>query len=249
MSKRRILAFLTVAILAPVRPAASAPLKIITIHGPPWGYFDSDHRPTGMMYEISNRIAEVAGLPYTNTLVPYPRTAFELEHGNADFVLRFGNEQMERAAHPVAAIVTMPVILVGPKGTTYHELRELHGRTVGVIRTSSYVPAFDSDTAINRYSVNDYVIMAKMLSVRRLDAGVGSSAGIYYGAYMAGIKPEELGPPLILGQNNFILYVSKKNATPEMLRALKKAADKLGSSGEIKQIVNKYMQSYGLATP
>ncbi len=233
-------AFVLALLLPPAHAAAIAPLKIITIQGPPWGFVGNDQRPTGMMYEIGNRIAEVAGLPYTNALVPYARTALEIELGNADFILRFGSEHMERAAHPVATIVTMPVILVGPKGTNYRNISELHGKTVGVVRASKYVSAFDTDAAIHKYAVNDYVAMARMLTLGRLDAGVGSSAGFYYGAQMAGVTPQDFAPPLVLGNNDFVLYFSKKNANPETIKALKKAVDKLNASGEIKQIVNKY---------
>ncbi|WP_176654403.1 substrate-binding periplasmic protein [Duganella hordei] len=220
--------------------AMSEPLRIQTIQGPPWGFVGSDGKPTGMMYEIGNRIAEEAGFSYTNALVPYARTALEIETGGADCILRFSNEHMARVAVPVASVATMPVILVGPSGTRYNNLAELRGKTVGVVRTSNYVEQFDSDRSIQKYPVNDYVTMAKMLAMRRLDAGVGSSVGLFYGAYMAGVKPEELGVPLVLGSNDFILFLSKKSAKPETIRALKGSVRKLTASGEIKKIMGKY---------
>lgn len=226
--------------LAWTNAAIGGPLRIVTIHGPPWGYLDNGGKPTGMMYDIGSRIAEVAGLQYTNALVPYPRTALEIENGTADVVLRFGNEQMLRAAIPVASVVAMPIILVGPRGTQYRQLSELHGKTVGVIRTSNYVKEFDTDQAIQKYAVTDYAVMAKMLAARRLDAGVGSDAGFYYGAHAAGIRPDELGTPLVLGQNDFILFFSKKTATPDTMQALKEAVRKMTASGEIRQIMSKY---------
>lgn len=224
--------------------ATAAPLKIVTIQGPPWGFLDGDGQPTGMMYEIANRIAEVAGFSPTNALVPYARTALDIESGNADMTLRFSNEHMERVGLSVTPVVTMPVILVGPRGVQYRSLSELRGKTVGVVRTSRYVDAFDADSAIQKYAVNDYEIMARMIAMRRLDAGVGSSAGLYYGAYKAGVKPDELGKPLVLGNNDFILFLSKKSARPETIGALKAAVEKLNASGEIPQIVRKYTSTY-----
>jgi len=234
----RLLAATLLLLLLP--PAMAASLRIETINGPPWGFVGNDGQPTGMMYEIGNRIAQEAGFSYSNSLVPYARTAFDIENGSADFILRFGNEQMARGAIAVATIVTMPVILIGPQGTHYKSLAELHGKTVGVVRSSSYVEQFDSDDAIKKYSVNDYVMMATMLSMRRLDGGVGASAGLYYGAYMAGVSREQLGEPLVLGHNDFVLFFSKKTASPATLKALKAAVDKLSASGEIRKIVNKY---------
>ena len=151
--------------------ALGEPLKIATILGPPWGFMGSDGHPTGMMFEIDNRIAEVAGLRYTNSLVPYPRTSADIENGSTDVTIRFGNDQMTRGAVPVGGVMSMPVILVGPSGSNYSMLSELHGMTVGVVRTSNYVEQFDTDNAIHKYPVNDYVTMAKMLVMRRLDAG------------------------------------------------------------------------------
>jgi polar amino acid transport system substrate-binding protein len=229
--------------------AISAPLRIATILGPPWGFIGSDGQPTGMMYEIGNRVAQVAGLRYINSLVPYPRTAADIENGIADVTIRFGNDQMTRGAVPAGVVVSMPVILVGPSGKNYGKLSELHGKTVGVVRTSKYVEQFDTDHAIQKYPVNDYVTMAKMLAMRRLDAGIGSSLGLFYGAYMAGVKPEDFGVPLVLGSNDFILFVSRKTAKPGTARALEEALKKLLASGEIKQIMGKYSKSFSVNLP
>ena len=64
---------------------------------------------------------------------------------------------------------------------------------------------------------------------------------------MAGVKPEDIGVPLVLGSNDFILFVSKKTAKPETTRALKEALDKLSASGEIKQIMSKYSKSFSVS--
>lgn len=230
-------------------PAMSETLNIETINGPPWGFVGIDGKASGMMYEIGNRIAEEAGFSYTNTLIPYARTAFDIENGKADLVLRFGNEQMTRGAVPVATIVSMPIILIGPSGTNYKSLSELHGKTVGVVRTSKYVEQFDTDLAIKKYPVTDYVMMAKMLALRRLDAGVGSSVGLLYGAYIAEVKLEEMGVPLVLGKNDFILFISKKNAKPETIHKLKDAVRKLTASREIRQIMDKYTKMFAVNLP
>ena len=58
--------------LALVLPASGKALRIETIASVPFGFIDTDGNPTGIMYEISNRIAEEAGLPYTNKIIPTP---------------------------------------------------------------------------------------------------------------------------------------------------------------------------------
>lgn len=109
--------------MALAMPAMGETLRIVTIHGQPWGFVGGNGKPTGTMYEIGNRIDKEAGFSYTNALVPYPRTAVEIEHGSADFVLRFGNDQMARDAVPVAAVADMPIILIGPAGTRFDHLK------------------------------------------------------------------------------------------------------------------------------
>ncbi|WP_219114289.1 ABC transporter substrate-binding protein [Janthinobacterium sp. UMAB-56] len=249
MNVVRLFAIVVVTVLAQPCQAINETLKIETIHGPPWGFIANDGRPTGMMYEIGNRIAEVAGLSYTNSLVPYPRTAADIENGSADMTIRFGNEQMTRGAVAVGIVLSMPIILVGPAGKNYSKLSELHGKTVGVVRTSNYVAQFDTDNLIQKYPVNDYLTMAKMLAMRRLDAGIGSSVGLFYGASMAGVKAEEIGVPLVLGSNDFIVFLSRKTARPETILALKEAIRKLSANGEMKQIMGKYTNSFSSNLP
>lgn len=224
-------------------PLAAAPLKIVTILGAPWGFVGADGKPAGIMVEIGNRIAEEAGFAYTNALVPYARTAVEMETGGADMLLRFSNAHLGRIATPVAVVVSMPVIAVGPRGSQFNEVADLRGKQVGVVRTSKYVDAFDNDAEIRKYPVNDYVTMTRMVAARRLDAGVGSDVGFYYGAYMAGVKPEELGVPLVLGNNEFVLFLSKQRAGADQA-ALKAAVARLVARGDIKRIVERYALTY-----
>src|SRR5450830_50992 len=230
-------------------PCMSQALRIETIEGPPWGFVGNDGKVTGMMYEIGNLVARKTGLSFKNTLAPYARTAVDIENGNVDIVLRFGNEHMARVAQPVAIIVSMPVILVGPSGTHYTSLSELRGKVVGFVRTSKYVEQFDSNTEIHKYAVNNYEQMARMLASRRLDAGIASNVGLYYGALMAGVKPAQLGEPLVLGANDFVLFFSKKTAKPETVNAVSEAVTKLKLNGEIQKIIDKYTDELAVKLP
>ena len=225
-------------------PAVGHTLKIDTIAVAPFGFTGADGKPTGMMYEIGNRIAEEAGFKHTNDIIPYARTIIDLESGAADFVLRFTNEQLPQIAVQVATVVTMPTIVVGLAGSRYKSLNDLHGKSVGQLRGGKFDDKFDADSAITKYEANDYIQIMRMLAAKRLDAGIGSSVGVYYSANSVGIKPEELGAPLVLSSKDFILHFSKKNADPKTTQALKAAVEKLNKQGEIKKIINKYMGDY-----
>jgi polar amino acid transport system substrate-binding protein len=223
---------------------AGTPLRIATIDGPPWGFVGSDGKPTGMMFEISNRIAQEAGFTYSNQLTPYARIAPEMAHGKTDFVLRFSSEEMVEVANPVAVVVTMPVIAIGPEGSRFKVLEDLRGKTVGVVRKSRYTDAFDNDPLIRKYEADNYLQIVRMLKMKRLDAGVGGSAGLLYSAYMAGLRPGELGVPLVIGSNDFVLHFSKTTANPETMSALSLAVKRLNQRGDIKKIIDSYMGDY-----
>lgn len=242
----RISRFLAVVVMSCVATCsmAGAPLKLITIDGPPWGFVGTDGKPTGMMYEIGNRIAEEAGFAWTNQLVPYARIGPEIARGKADFVLRFSSEEMVQSAIPVAVVVTMPVIAIGAQGVRFNGLEDLRGKVVGVVRKSRYTEQFDNDPQIRKYEADNYLQVVRMLKMKRLDAGVGASAGLYYSAHMAELKSSELGPPLVIGSNDFVLHFSKATANQETINALSQAVKRLNNRGEIKKIINSYIGEY-----
>ena len=221
-----------------------AELRIDTIAVAPFGFLTADGKPTGMMYEIANKIAEQAGLPYSNTVVPYARTIIDIQSGNADVVLRIGNDKLAEIAMPVATVVSMPIIIVSANKKHFDHLSEMQGLTVGVLRGGQFDDHFDSNNSIIKYAVNDYVQIIKMLVAGRLDAGIGTSVGIYYSSLQAGIAPEKLGQTLVIGRRDFVLYMSKKTTNPQTIEALRQATIKLTLNGEIKNIINKYMSDF-----
>ena len=239
----RCLAAIVVLLWAAVCQGA-APLRIATIDGPPWGFLGADGQPTGMMFEISNRIAQEAGFTSTNQLIPYARIAPDMEHGKIDFVLRFSSEEMVKQVTPVAVVVTMPVIALGRQGSRFRDVADLRGTTVGVVRKSRYTDQFDNDPLIRKVEADNYLQIVRLLKMKRLDAGVGASAGLFYSAHMAGIKADELGVPLVIGSNDFVLHFSKTTGNPEVLKALNMAVKRLNQRGEIKKIIDSYMGDY-----
>lgn len=222
----------------------AADLKIETISVAPFGMLGDDGKPTGMMYEISNKIAETAGLKYTNTLVPYARSVIGVSEGTADFVLRFSNPELQAAAFQLASIATMPTIIISKKGMPFATLDALHGKTVGMLRGGVFDDKFAKDEAIKKFEANDYDQILKMLFADRFEAAIGSNVGLYYIANKQGIAPEALSAPLILTTQDFILHFSKKNVNEATKTALKNAVEKLRKDGTIDKIISKYMGAY-----
>jgi polar amino acid transport system substrate-binding protein len=227
--------------------ALSKTLNIATIELAPFGFFTEDKKQTGMMYEISNLIAEEAGMKYVNYILPYARTSFAVASGRSDFVLRFTNEQLSKDAIQVISVVAMRNIVIGLPGIEYNSLSDLHGKTVASLRGAIFDKQFSEDTKIKKNETKDYQQGLRMLFKNRLDGIIGSNVGIYYTAHKMNYSPAQLGKPLFLSTKSFWLHFSKKNADAETIAALKAATIRLQEKGVIEKVINKYMGEFKLS--
>jgi polar amino acid transport system substrate-binding protein len=193
-------------------------LNIATINLAPFGFYTEDKKPTGMMFEISNLIAEEAGMGYHNKILPYARTSHEVANGDSDFVLRYTNKKLTEDAIQVVSVVTMRNIVIGLAGIEYKSLSDLHGKTVASLRGAVFDKAFSDDSEIIKNETHDYKQGLMMLFNNRLDAVIGSNVGIYYTALKMNYHPEQLGKPLLLSTKHFWLHFSKKMPTIKPLQ-------------------------------
>jgi len=241
---RNIIYLLLMVLMIFTFPLHGQSIKIETINVAPFGFIGSDGKPTGMMFEISNKIAEEAGFEYTNKIVPYARTIVHLTTGKSDFVLRFSNSKLPAVAVPLVSIIAMQNILLFNTSNPFKDLESLSGKSVGVVRGGKFDVNFDNNTAINKVNVNNYSQMLQMLTNKRLDGIIGSNVGLYYNAKKLGITQDEFSPPLLLNSKDFVLHFSKKNSDVEVMNRLKASVEKLKKTGEFKKIVNKYMGNF-----
>lgn len=226
--------------------ASAKTLNIVTIELAPFGFFTSNNQSSGMMFEISNLIAEEAGLDYRNRVVPYARSSQEVASGSADFVLRFSNEVLEQHAIQVAAVVEMKNIVIGRSGTEYKALTDLHGKRVANLQGAVFDKAFQRDQQILKYDVKDYGVGLKMMFADRgIDGVIGSHVGVFYTALKMGISPNNLGMPLELSSQNFWLHYSKATADEKTISALKSAIQRLQERGAFTEVIDKYLGDYG----
>ncbi len=244
MTWRTALLIVLLSLALPGSGAFAKNLRIVTIESAPFGFVGDDGQSTGMMYEISNLIAQEAGFTYSNTIFPYARTAKEVSNGRADFVVRYGDPELTSNAVQVARVLSLPTIVVSKPSLELRTLKDLHGKTVAHPRGGWFDDNFERDTAIRTFQTNDYSISLKMLMADRVDAAIGSSVGIYYNAHLLGLNKNQLGRPLVLGAQHFELHFSKQTADDATISALRDAVARLNQRNEIKKIVNKYMRTF-----
>ncbi|QTA93959.1 substrate-binding periplasmic protein [Desulfonema magnum] len=121
-------------VLINTHSSASEQLRIDTIQLPPFGFFTEDGRSTGFLYDMGSRIAEEAGFPYKNRIVPFARMVMELEQGRADFGLFFRSEKNDKIIIPVLHIASFKNVVISLKDTKYKSLESLHGKLVARVR-------------------------------------------------------------------------------------------------------------------
>lgn len=229
---------MTIALLLPLQAFAAQSLRIDTILAPPLGFVTDEGQPTGLYYEISNRIAEAAGLSYTNQIVPFARAITELERGDADMSMFFRREGNPQLA-PLIVVYTLKNVLIGRKGTQFDALDDLHGKLVAQTRRTHYGEAFENDPAITKVEVTDDAQGIAMLMNNRVDAYVGPEINIFFTAQQAGYAREDFGAPLEVSQRD--VWVQTSAVVDEATQAaLKAAAESLLAEGAIQQIVEKY---------
>lgn len=231
--------------LAITGPCAFAKnLRIVTIESAPFGFVGDDGHPTGMMYEISNLIAQEAGFTYSNAIVPYARTVKEVSNGRADFVVRYGDPELTSNAIQVVRVLSLPTIVVSKPSFELRTLQDLHDKTVAHPRGGWFDDNFERDAAIRTYQTNNYSLALKMLMADRVDAAIGSSVGLYYNAHLLGLSKSQLGKPLVLSVRHFELHFSKQTADDATISALRDAVTRLNQRNEVKKIANKYMRTF-----
>jgi ABC-type amino acid transport substrate-binding protein len=248
----RVLQQLAVGVLALYLAGMSAfarELRIDTIAVAPFGFYTAAGQPTGIMYELGNLIAREAGFSATNQIVPYAQTVISVKHGGADFVLRYGNAELTEVAIQVASVLSLPTIVLGLPSAQFRSLEDLHGKTVGVMRGGRFDQRFDADIAIRKYPVLDYQQMLKMLMAKHLDAGIGSTVGIYYSASQLGLQQAQLGVPLVLSEQHFVLHFSRKTADDATIVALQTAVERLKQRNAIAPLVDKYVRDFSWQLP
>ena len=198
-------------------------LRIDTIQMPPLGFVTEDGQNTGLLYEISNRIAEETGLSYTNQIVPFARMIAELERGDADFSIFFRSAKNDQISIPVATLLSLKNIVIGLKGTQFDSLESLHGKLVARVRGAIYDDAFNQDDAIKKFDTIDYAQGITMLMNKRVDACIGPEIGLLFTAKQLGYARENLGEPLVLNTKDAWMQYSKAAADDEKIAALKAA--------------------------
>ncbi|MGF1743294.1 transporter substrate-binding domain-containing protein [Vibrio profundum] len=214
-------------------------LRISTLEVYPAG-FKENGQEKGFLYEISNEIAERAGLEYVNILKPYSRVVNDLNTGKSDFSLLSYNQPLEGKTIRIMPLLYFKTIVVGQKGNNISSLTELAGKDVGIVRGASLLPNRELDK-MNLIRTKNFEQGIKMLKLGRLHAFISADIGMYYTMKKLNFSKEDFGEPYIVNRKASELQISHRFSDEKTIKKLKSSAEELVKDGTIKMILSKYV--------
>ncbi|GAC25909.1 hypothetical protein GMES_3632 [Paraglaciecola mesophila KMM 241] len=214
-------------VLAQVTPANNITLKVGVPAFAPFAYINEDSEMSGVMVRYLNLLTEDTGFEFELVLQPYARVLGGVKSGELDIALIFKNVQLEGYADFIGPVSSSNVIVLPQAAVdlqTYEQLILL-GR-IAVVRSASFSKRFDEDTKLQKFSVKDYKQGINLLSMGRVDAVVGSEAGIEYNLQELGLDIANFGHPYVLAQKENWLHFSNKSKHRTVINQLKASVAK-----------------------
>ena len=111
------------------------------------------------------------------------------------------------------------------------------------MRGGHFNDAFAADHAIKKFPINNYQQGLSMVVSGRIDGLIGSDLGIYTVAEGMGLSQAKFSRPLVLGEQYFWLFYSRKTADAATLARLTQAVEELRERGAFEQIVLRHARA------
>jgi polar amino acid transport system substrate-binding protein len=149
-------------------------LRVVGSADPPFRIFAASGA-TGLYYELMNEAVRRLGWPVSYTEVPSARAFLMMQQGEADLMLG-PLRTPEREVFLSYTRIVLPsedkAFYTRPGAPPVRGIADLIGRSLVVHRGKRYGGAFDTDTRLQRYEVNDYRAALEMVARGRLDVAV-----------------------------------------------------------------------------
>lgn len=210
--------------------------RIATTTVEPWGFYSPDGQATGMLVDFLSSLFSRAGLPFNNTLQPYPRVIHALASGQADLAVLFKSPEADQIAFSLGTVMEAPIVIVmrAQDHRPITRLADFHGMKVGQVRGSRYGPAFDNDPDFEHISVADVAQGLRMLTAGRFDAMASTKHSLLYALHQTGIAADSLTIALPLFNAQADLYVSLAARDRPWVKQLSRALAAMRADGSLK---------------
>ena len=207
-----VLLILLSVLALPARGDHLPPLRIAVPAFAPFAWQDDSGRLHGALVRVVRQIQAHYSERMDVVLMPYARFLEQLRKGQLDAALIFDNPALENHVIRLGPVSRSRVLLFCSSVTPGVTPKNLdHLGPLAVIQGASFGPAVDDNPGIRRVEVATYRQGWRMLQLGRVNGIVGSEEGLLYAAEEAGISLKQLPPPMLLGEKEWILHLSRQS--------------------------------------
>jgi ABC-type amino acid transport substrate-binding protein len=218
------------------------PLLFGVLSVAPFSIQEESKPPSGLYVELLRTIIEHAKIDARIELFPLARVLGRLRDGSVAATLAIPNPDILDMSVPAAEVVSLESMVIGLKGARVASFDDLHGKNICLLRGSSFAPRLHDDSRIRKTELPDYESCIRMLRARRVDFMAAPTVGMWWNVRSGRILQSELGEPFVLSRRPVYLLVSKKSATPALLKSLAEGVRLAKADGSIDSIAKRFGQ-------
>lgn len=216
----------------------------------PWGYFDANAEPDGLISEFARRLADVAGLPLNNRVLPHQRLLVEFKRGQGDFTVVFENPKLNDVADSIGVVLKADILLVAKSDYTGElSLAALEGKRVGYISGTYYGEAFQHNDTITKIPVYNLDQAMEMLHIDRLDALISSDVVFYHSLKSQSLQANQFRYEVHARNQAAHLYMSHLATNRHLAPRLQAALEHLHQTGELRTLFYSQLRSGATTLP
>ncbi|WP_147819436.1 substrate-binding periplasmic protein [Salidesulfovibrio onnuriiensis] len=234
------LAALLLAVPAGAAMAAEETLTIVFEEYPPYEYLEGE-TPRGINIEIIREAFSRMGVRPVFRTMPWKRGLYELKNGTiAALASGFRTPDREKFAyfpHHYLSLEVNSIFVCREGSIRVDSLKDLRGKTVGVVREYAYGTEFDTLTGMLLDPVNNNTLLVGKLADRRVDAIAGNLRVIEYLAERLGVE-ERIRPAYNLSSEPLYLFFSRKAGPhmPDLVRRYDSAMSAMEADGTLRRL-------------
>ena len=234
--------FSSTAVLAETSTDQLAPLKLVTMDLPPYGWIDDQGTPRGIIYEMTEEIGKRSGLTYTHKIRPFSRMLLELKHGKVDLLSSQAHDRALKAGDKLAIQFHIDVIAGTKKGSGIETIEDFKDKNI-IYHNAAYYSQLDGLPKDISY-VKGYRQTLKMLYQRpSLHGGVFSEPAYYYWMKDLGLTLDDFGNVVMIETDKPQWIFVRKDFPDELRKKLKQIVEDIYQEGMYESLLKKYGKS------
>ncbi|RMF14846.1 MAG: hypothetical protein D6758_10845 [Gammaproteobacteria bacterium] len=213
------------------------PLRVAVPSFAPFAYEGENGQLRGAMVKVLRQIERQYEEPVELVRMPYARLLEQVATGRLDAALIFSNPALAQRTLALGPVSVSRVLLFCSSDAPKVNVSALeHLGPLAVIRGASFGPLIDDNPGIQRVEVDTYVQGWRLLQLGRVKGIVGSEEGVLYAAEEAGVNLSALPPPMLIGEQAWMLHLSRQSVHYGNWLALEAAVKAVQRPGLIRDL-------------